>query len=1201
MEQEPWRPEGGGSEITGRQEAYRPSYLPPPSHPSSSPLPFPPPSSDSSFPTPHFTQRPPSVGGYTGPSKLVHHPPPNRGQGFRTPYTGGREEGTVSFLGPSESALLSPSSLPPSSQLPPLHHPPSATEYNGGHSHAYTESYQSQGHAPPPLYPPPSHSLHSSSPSFPLNPPSRFIPHHSQGRKEGREGQVGQGMSLSQPISFHSSLPSSSPPPLSSSSNSAQLSSSDLHSSSTPATDGYVGKILNIKHLRKKGPEPRTGPGAGGKILNAVTNKMEEIKLMAPGRIGYRLEKAQQLLSPAKASEAPSFSFVEYFPVLKKANTNFQAAELEQLFYVYRDLSVAEEMTLDKFVVLLPASSHSNPNLEHCIFSIFCPDGYVKATVGSFVSVLSVMSRGSFDEKLPLLFKLYAHGQIVRFDTMMAINMDIVDMIFSGGGFAKQNAEMKNIVNNTIQKLFAGQPSLNYDSFYAQFLNFKNEFSSHPVDNDYSFFGCFGLFHQLTKGTVQKAITNLRTQPQKEGALVKQYMSGHWVKHWFVLKQKFLYYYKKTKQGQELQQKKLSRVVSLSSADVKYIGEYKEFPSTYSYCFEVSTSGYKRIFSAESEKECNDWIVALQLHSFTITKGVIHSSSYVPRSGINAKWFIDGKDAFFSIFEAIWNAKESIFITDWYLTPELVLLRGDNIPYEYLGYERLNNLLKKKAEEGVRTYVLVWNETKIAVNLNSQHAQKILQGEHKNIKVIRHPLVSPVSWSHHQKIVVVDQEIAFLGGLDLALGRWDDQTHPIMDNDHKLWLGKDYYNPVVGGLDDVSNHLVDYFDRKYHPRMAWHDIHLSVDGLAARDVSANFIERWNHHKDIVKVSGLPWLVPKSTVSKCVGSANVQILRSVGGWSAGFSDGLTETSIYNAYLYHIENAEHFIYIENQFFVSCYAGDPVKNTIVDAIYQRVATAVKSKSVFRVIIVLPLHPDGTFQTSAAVRNIMRLNYYTINRGGSSLLERFAEEFPYEQAEEYFSFNAIRNYHFTNGRPITEQIYVHSKLMIVDDRVVICGSANINDRSMLGDRDSEIGGVITDEKTVYSHMNGRTYMVGYFAHSLRKALWAEHLGLEATDPSIEDPIVEQVYWGIWKTIAANNNDIYMQVFPNTAHDSIESLQELSMNAYESADLNHVELLSRLKGHLVHFPLNFLKGENLEIDYTKNVDLYFADPKVFC
>jgi len=103
-------------------------------------------------------------------------------------------------------------------------------------------------------------------------------------------------------------------------------------------------------------------------------------------------------------------------------------------------------------------------------------------------------------------------------------------------------------------------------------------------------------------------------------------------------------------------------------------------------------------------------------------------------------------------------------------------------------------LLKKKAEEGVKIYVLIWNETKIAVDLNSQYSASVLEKLHPtNVKVIRHPLISPVKWSHHQKTVIVDEDIAvslhlppplsylstltiigqFVGGLDLAFGRYD--------------------------------------------------------------------------------------------------------------------------------------------------------------------------------------------------------------------------------------------------------------------------------------------------------------------------------------------------------------------------------------------------------------------------------------------
>jgi phospholipase D1/2 len=68
---------------------------------------------------------------------------------------------------------------------------------------------------------------------------------------------------------------------------------------------------------------------------------------------------------------------------------------------------------------------------------------------------------------------------------------------------------------------------------------------------------------------------------------------------------------------------------------------------------------------------------------------------------------------------------------------------------------------------------------------------------------------------------------------------------------------------------------------------------------------------------------------------------------------------------------------------------------------------------------------------------------------------------------------------------------VYVHSKLMIVDDFSVIIGSANINDRSLLGKRDSELAIVVQDTHTVPSRMNNKDFQAGTFASSLRKSLF--------------------------------------------------------------------------------------------------------------
>lgn len=77
-----------------------------------------------------------------------------------------------------------------------------------------------------------------------------------------------------------------------------------------------------------------------------------------------------------------------------------------------------------------------------------------------------------------------------------------------------------------------------------------------------------------------------------------------------------------------------------------------------------------------------------------------------------------------------------------------------------------------------------------------------------------------------------------------------------------------------------------------------------------------------------------------------------------------------------------------------------------------------------------------------------------------------------------------------------VTEETYIHSKLLIVDDRKVLIGSANLNDRSQCGDRDSEIAMVLEDKDLFESTMDGQKYMASRFAVSFRTHLWRQHLG---------------------------------------------------------------------------------------------------------
>ena len=91
---------------------------------------------------------------------------------------------------------------------------------------------------------------------------------------------------------------------------------------------------------------------------------------------------------------------------------------------------------------------------------------------------------------------------------------------------------------------------------------------------------------------------------------------------------------------------------------------------------------------------------------------------------------------------------------------------------------------------------------------------------------------------------------------------------------------------------------------------------------------------------------------------------------------------------------------------------------------------------------------------------------------------------------------YYSMRTWSELNGKSITELIYVHSKLMIVDDRRCIIGSANVNDRSLLGSRDSEVALLVEDNEFVDGLLNRKQCKVGKFCSTLRKRLFKEFLG---------------------------------------------------------------------------------------------------------
>jgi len=156
----------------------------------------------------------------------------------------------------------------------------------------------------------------------------------------------------------------------------------------------------------------------------------------------------------------------------------------------------------------------------------------------------------------------------------------------------------------------------------------------------------------------------------------------------------------------------------------------------------------------------------------------------------------------------------------------------------------------------------------------------------------------------------------------------------------------------------------------------------------------------------------------------------------------------------------------------------------------------------------------------------------------------------------------------------------------MIVDDRWCIIGSANINDRSQLGSRDSEVALYVDDTKSTDSKMNGKSYPSGSFAGSIRRYLFAEHLGLlDSKDPDIDisDPTSPE-FFNLWNNIAKRNTQIYEKVFECAPSDRLRTLEQYAANeenatralAYRDPK-TAAKLLATVRGHLVQYPLNFL------------------------
>ena len=332
-------------------------------------------------------------------------------------------------------------------------------------------------------------------------------------------------------------------------------------------------------------------------------------------------------------------------------------------------------------------------------------------------------------------------------------------------------------------------------------------------------------------------------------------------------------------------------------------------------------------------------------------------------------------------------------------------------------------------------------------------------------------------------------------------------------------------------------------------------------------------------------------------------STVQVLRSVDEWCTGMDQ--VENSILKAYYRLIENSKHYIFIENQFFVSksydkteedSEAGKNsissiVKNQIALYIRKRIERAYFAKEKFRIFIFIPLLPGFAGEPDeGTIQIILGHTYAGICRNnGLSIIEEL-ERIMGKKWKDYIGFYSLRGHGVLNGVPVTELIYIHSKLMIVDDESVIIGSANINDRSMLGSRDSEFCVLINETMKYDSIMNGEEYKAAKFAVTLRKALMAEHLGIDVDDEILNDPLSNELL-KLFKDTAKNNTLIYRNLFRCYPDDEMKTFKDTKKcPKIPFVDKKEIEQLKKdyekekdsIKGHIVEFPLHFLEKEVL-------------------
>ncbi len=214
----------------------------------------------------------------------------------------------------------------------------------------------------------------------------------------------------------------------------------------------------------------------------------------------------------------------------------------------------------------------------------------------------------------------------------------------------------------------------------------------------------------------------------------------------------------------------------------------------------IYTATRKLVVQAWTKRSADEWVAELRKFYVNVPKTTIQhfQSTFPPRLNTEVKVYTYSRDYMAAAAIAMLGAQKEILITSWKNSPGVLLTRPPMPPL------RLDQILKYKADQGVQVFILLYKEVEyVGQGNDSQRTKSHLESLSKNIHIIRHPNKfmggsTAVMWSHHEKLVIVDRNVAFVGGVDLAYQRWDDEQHLVTDEDGILFPGHDYRQPAPG-------------------------------------------------------------------------------------------------------------------------------------------------------------------------------------------------------------------------------------------------------------------------------------------------------------------------------------------------------------------------------------------------------------------